>query len=102
MAGCDTRRSFLERSLLPGARLWPLKGAARSRIKVSASQTPTLAKREMLRGLLSLRLPAEVRFENPGEAASGLNRIRSCISAIMIHALRRENYATWRAFRRLF
>ena len=68
MSASDTRRSFLERSFLLGAALWPLEGAARSRIKVSASKTPSLAEKEMLRGLLALRLSAEVRLENAGEA----------------------------------
>lgn len=68
MFGSDTRRSFLERSLLLGAALLPLEGAARSRVKVSVSKTPTLAEKEMLRGLLALRFAAEVRFQNPTEA----------------------------------
>ncbi|MGO9240475.1 MAG: hypothetical protein ACLQBJ_06655 [Bryobacteraceae bacterium] len=75
MPDSDTRRSFLERALLLGATLWPLDAAAGSRIKVSASAPPTLAEREMLRGLLSLRLLAEVRFENPGEAAAPGDRL---------------------------
>ena len=53
MSASDTRRSFLQRSLLMGAALWPLEGAARSRVKVSVSKTPTLAEKEMLRGLLA-------------------------------------------------
>jgi len=76
MPANDTRRLFLQRSLFMGAVLWPLEGAARSRVKVSVSKTPTLAGKEMLRGLLALRLPAEVRFENPGEvSAAGDRRI---------------------------
>ncbi|MGD0577568.1 MAG: hypothetical protein ABSC08_01440 [Bryobacteraceae bacterium] len=70
MPGSDTRRTFLQRSLILGAALWPLEGANRSRIKVSASAPPTLAECEMLRGLLSLHLPAEVRFENAGEVSA--------------------------------
>src|ERR1035437_1594810 len=69
MSAPDTRRSFLERSLLLGAALWPLEGRAISRIKVSASKTPTLAEKELLRGLLALRVSAEVRFESTGEAS---------------------------------
>lgn len=69
MPTSDTRRSFLQRSLLMGAALWSLEGAVRLRIKVNASKTPSLAEKEMLRGLLALRLSAEVRFENPREAS---------------------------------
>jgi hypothetical protein len=75
MSASDTRRSFLERSLLFGAALWPLDGRAVPRIKVSASKAPTLAEKEMLRGLLALRLSAEVRFENPGEASVAGHRL---------------------------
>ncbi len=75
MSASDTRRSFLQRSLLLGAALWPLEGAARSRVKVSVSKTPTLAEKEMLRGLLALRLNAEVRFQNPGEASAAGDRL---------------------------
>jgi hypothetical protein len=55
--------------------LWPLEGAARSRVKVSVGKTPALAEKEMLRGLLALRLSAEVRFENAGEARAAGDRL---------------------------
>ena len=75
MSSSDTRRSFLERSLLMGAALWPLEGRATSRVKVSGSTPPTLAEKEMLRGLLALRLNAETRFANAGEASAPGDRL---------------------------
>ena len=62
MAASDTRRSFLERSLLLGVALWPLKGQTRSRVLIEAGHAGALAPKELLRGLLSLRLPSEARL----------------------------------------
>jgi hypothetical protein len=70
-----TRRSFLQNSLALGATVWPLKGLALSSIKVSASPVPTLAEKEMLRGLLALRLPSDVRFERASAANSPGDRL---------------------------
>ena len=62
MAASDTRRSFLERSLLLGVALWPLEGQTRSRVLIEAGPAGALAPKELLRGLLSLRLPSEARL----------------------------------------